>query len=160
VRETQAEDAQQGAGQGALLSDGRNITVADREVIRIPELDRKLKAMGVPLSAAVRSGDLLFVSGMPPLDFETGQLVTGDVAQQTRKVMENLKRVLEAGGSSLSQVIKTTIYCTGAEHYKAVNAVYAEYFPTDPPARTFVPCTQFDFPFLLEIECVARVGQG
>jgi reactive intermediate/imine deaminase len=123
-------------------------------------MDEKLKGLKVPLSAAVRSGDLLFVSGMPPVDFATGKAVSGDIGVQTRKALDNLRKVLEAGGSSLGQVIKTTIYCTNADHYDAVNAVYAEYFPIDPPARTFVPCGRFNFPFDLEIECVAGVNRG
>lgn len=129
-----------------------------REVVPIPEMDEKLRALGVPLSMAVRWGDLLFVSGIAPVDFASGKSVKGDITAQTRKVMENLKLVLEAGGSSLGLVLKATIYCTSAEHYQAVNAVYAEYFPSAPPARTFVPCGPFAFKFDLEIECVAGIS--
>jgi 2-iminobutanoate/2-iminopropanoate deaminase len=129
-----------------------------REVVRIAEMDEKLRALNVPLSMAVRWGDLLFVSGVAPVDFVTGKAVRGDISAQTRKVMENLKLVLDAGGSSLTQVLKATIYCTSADHYAAVNAVYAGYFPTDPPARTFVPCGPFAFKFDLEIECIAGIS--
>lgn len=129
-----------------------------RQVVRIPEMDEKLRALGVPLSMAVRWGDLLFVSGVAPVDFTTGKSVKGDIAAQTRKALDNLKLVLEAGGSSLGLVLKATIYCTSAEHYHSINAVYAEYFPADPPARTFVPTGPFAFKFDLEIECVAGVG--
>jgi reactive intermediate/imine deaminase len=129
-----------------------------RQVVRIPEMDAKLKALGVPLSMAVRWDDLLFVSGIAPVDFSTGKSVKGDITAQARKALDNLKLVLEAGGSSLANVLKATIYATSAEHYAAINAVYAEYFPVDPPARTYVPCGPFAFKFDLEIECVAGVS--
>jgi 2-iminobutanoate/2-iminopropanoate deaminase len=134
--------------------------MAKREVVRIPEMDAKLRALNVPLSMAVRWGDLLFVSGVAPVDFASGKAVKGDIAAQTRKVLDNLKLVLEAGGSSLGQVLKATVFSISAEHYAAINAVYAEYFPIDPPARTFVPCGPFAFKFDLEIECVAGVSAG
>lgn len=128
-----------------------------REVIKNPGVDEFIEDLDVPLSAAVRCGDLIFVSGQPPIDPKTKTFLKGDIEQQTRLVLENLKRVLEAGGSSLDLVLKTTVYATNSGHFETINRVYREYFPKDPPARTFVPVGSFPYDFDIEIECVAQV---
>jgi len=108
-----------------------------------------------PLSKVVKAGDFLFLSGQPPIDPETGKFCDGNIEEQTRVTLDLIKNTLQAVGSSLDKVVKTTVFCTNAAHYHRVNAVYATYFPTDPPARTFVTVGSWPESFDIEIECVA-----
>jgi 2-iminobutanoate/2-iminopropanoate deaminase len=89
----------------------------------------------VPLSPAVRAGDFIYVSGQVPVD-ASGVPVGGDVAKQTRQVLENIKAALALAGAELSDVVKTTIWLEDARDFGAFNKAYAEYFPTNPPARS------------------------
>ena len=89
-------------------------------------------------SQAVRAGDTVYLSGQIPLDPATGELVTGDMEAQVRRVFENLKAVCEAAGGDLSQVVKLTVYLTDLAHFALVNRVMAEYFSTPYPARAAV----------------------
>lgn len=111
-----------------------------------------------PYSQAVVSGGLLFASGQIPLDPATGELVTGDVDVQTRRAMDNLGAVLEAGGASWGSVLKTTIYMTDLSRFAEVNAVYAEYFDGEPPARATVQVAALPKGAEVEIDAVARVA--
>ena len=88
-----------------------------------------------PYSQAVRAGDLLFVSGQIPLDPKTGELVKSGVADETKKVLENLKAILEAAGGGFGDVVKTTIFLKDMNHFATVNEVYGSYFPQPFPAR-------------------------
>ncbi|MEE9200463.1 MAG: RidA family protein, partial [Candidatus Brocadiales bacterium] len=107
----------------------------NKEVISTTEAPQ---AIG-PYSQAVRAGSLVFVSGQIPVDPLTGEVVKGDIRAQTRRVLENLKGVLEAAGSSLENVVKTTIFLKSIdEDYGAVNEVYAEFFKDSRPARSTV----------------------
>ena len=108
-----------------------------------------------PLSKVVKAGDFLFLSGQPPIDPETGKFCDGNIEEQTRVTLDLIKNTLEAAGSSLDKVVKTTVFCTNVAHYHRVNAVYATYFPSDPPARTFVTVGSWPESFDIEIECVA-----
>lgn len=117
------------------------------------------RAVG-PYSQAIRAGGLLFTAGQIGLDPATGQLVEGDVAEQATRALTNLQAVLEAGGSSFAQVVKTTVFLTTMEHYKAVNEVYARSFPDAPPARSAVAVKELPLGALVEIECIALVGEG
>ena len=108
-----------------------------------------------PLSKVVKAGDFLFLSGQPPIDPETGKFCDGNIEEQTRVTLDLIKNTLEAAGSSLDKVVKTTVFCTNVAHYHRVNAVYATYFPADPPARTFVTVGSWPESFDIEIECVA-----
>ncbi len=113
------------------------------------------KAIG-PYSQAVRAGGLLFCSGQIPLDPATGEVVgQGDVAVQTRRCLENLKAVLEAGGSSLDKVVKTTVFLKDMNSFGRMNEVYGEFFPGDPPARAAVEVSRLPKDVLVEIQCVA-----
>ncbi|GMU53488.1 MAG: reactive intermediate/imine deaminase [Candidatus Xenobia bacterium] len=108
-----------------------------------------------PYSQAVRAGNLLFCSGQIPLDPATGQLVEGDLEAQTRRVMENLKAVLGAAGSSLEGVVKTVIFLVTMDDFAEVNRVYGEYLPVPPPARSTVAVAGLPRGARLEIEVVA-----
>jgi len=114
------------------------------------------KAIG-PYSQAVHVGNLLFCSGQIPLVPETGVLVEGDVAAQTRRVMDNLSAVLAEAGASWQDVVKTTIYLTDLRNFEAVNAVYAQYVHAVAPARATVQVTALPKGAAVEIEAVAHL---
>jgi 2-iminobutanoate/2-iminopropanoate deaminase len=110
-----------------------------------------------PYSQAIASGDLLFLSGQIPLDPASGKLVAGEIEDQTHRVLANLSAVLEAGGSSLKQVVKTTVYLTDLSLFPRMNAVYAEYFSADPaPARATVQVAALPLGSEVEIDAIAR----
>jgi len=111
-----------------------------------------------PYSQAVIAGGLVFCSGQIPLDPASGELIGGDVAGQTRRVMDNLAAVLTEAGSSLGSVLKTTIYLTDIGDFPAVNEVYGSYFARDPPARATVQVASLPKGAKVEIEAVAAVG--
>lgn len=109
-----------------------------------------------PYSQAVRAGEFLFTSGQIPLK-PSGELETGDIRMQTEQVLENLKAVLEAGGSSLSQVVKCTCFLADMNHFAAMNEVYSSYFSSATPARSAVQVARLPRDVLIEIEAVALV---
>jgi len=115
------------------------------------------RAIG-PYSQAVISRGLVFVSGQIPLDPAKGRMVAGDIAAQTERVLENLRAILEASGSSLDRVIKTTVYLADLEDFPKVNEVYARYFPSAPPARATVQVARLPRDARIEIEAIAEVG--
>lgn len=127
----------------------------EKEIIHIPGISDATGPNDPPLSSAVRAGDFLFVSGMPPKDYATGAMIKGDIEAQTRKVLDNLKIVLEGSGSSLDKVVKTTVFCANSAYFGQINAIYREYFGDAPPARTFVTVGSWPAPFDIEIECIA-----
>ena len=127
----------------------------EKEIVHVPGITDKAGPDDPPLSAAVRAGGFVFVSGMPPKDYEAGAMIKGDIETQTRKVLDNLKIVLEASGSGLDKVVKTTVFCANSAYFGQVNAIYREYFGAAPPARTFVTVGSWPAPFDIEIECVA-----
>jgi 2-iminobutanoate/2-iminopropanoate deaminase len=100
---------------------------------------------------------LIFVSGLPPFDPESGEILPAPIERQTEIVLEQLKLCLETAGTSLQNVMKCNIYCTSARHFPVVNAIYARYFPEDPPARIFVCIPEWTGPFDIEIDCVAMM---
>ncbi len=126
----------------------------EREII---STEKAPKAVG-PYSQAVRAGDLIFASGQVAIDPSTGKLIEGGVAEQTRQALKNLSAVLEAAGSSLAQVVKTTVFLTDMDDFAAMNSVYSEFFPTDPPARSTVEVARLALGALVEIEAVALRG--
>jgi 2-iminobutanoate/2-iminopropanoate deaminase len=109
-----------------------------------------------PYSQAVRSGKFLFCSGQIALDPATGLLVDGDVAVQTRRVMQNIAALLEAADLSFRHVVKTTVFLANMDDFAAVNAVYGESFPADPPARSTVAVAALPRGAAVEIEVIAR----
>jgi 2-iminobutanoate/2-iminopropanoate deaminase len=111
-----------------------------------------------PYSQAVVSNGLAYLSGQIPLDPATGQIVEGDIAAQTARVLENLKAVLAACGSSLDQVLKTTVYLKDLGEFARMNEVYARYFPAAPPARSTVEVARLPRDARIEIDAIARIG--
>lgn len=114
------------------------------------------RAIG-PYSQAVAHNGLLYLSGQIPLDPATGQLVEGDIAAQTVRVLENLKAVLEAAGSSLDQVLKTTVYLKDMAEFAKMNEVYGKYFPTASPARATVEVARLPRDVRVEIDAIAAI---
>lgn len=108
-----------------------------------------------PYSQAVRANGFVFCSGQIPLDPATGAMVEGGVARQTERVLENLKAVLEAAGSSLAQVVRTTVFLQDLGEFAAMNEVYGRYFPEHPPARATVEAARLPRDVRVEIECIA-----
>jgi len=119
--------------------------------------DQAPKAIG-PYSQAVISNDFVFLSGQIPLDPATGGLVSGGVTEQTARVLENVKAVLGAAGSSLEQVVKTTVYLKDLSQFSAMNEVFARYFPQNPPARAAIEAARLPRDVLVEIDAIAEVG--
>jgi 2-iminobutanoate/2-iminopropanoate deaminase len=113
-----------------------------------------------PYAQGVRAGNFIFTAGQVALDPVTGQAVPGGITEQTARVFENLKAILEAGGSSLEQVVKATVFLKDMNDFAAMNAVYASYFGDDSealPARTTVEVARLPRNLLVEIEVVAEV---
>jgi 2-iminobutanoate/2-iminopropanoate deaminase len=128
-----------------------------REVIRVEPITSYLERFKAPASAVTRAGNMVFVSGLPPFDPDTGEIVKAGIERQTEIVMEQMRRCLEAAGASLDNVMKCNIFCTSAKHFAVVNAIYARYFPVDPPARIYVCIPEWTGSFDIEIDCVAIV---
>jgi len=116
--------------------------------------DRGPKAIG-PYSQAVRANGLVFLSGQIPLDPNTQQLISGDIAAQTERALQNISGILEAAGSSIGQVIKTTVFLKDMNDFAAMNAVYGRYFTAHPPARSTVEVARLPKDVLVEIEVIA-----
>lgn len=108
-----------------------------------------------PYSQAVVSESFAFLSGQIAIDPSTGQVVDGDIAAQTERVLENLKAVLESCGSSLNKVVKTTVYLKDMSEFAQMNEVYARYFPENPPARATVEVARLPRDVRVEIDCIA-----
>lgn len=121
---------------------------------RMIHTDNAPKAIG-PYSQAIRSGDMIFCAGQIPLDPATMKLVEGDITAQTRRALTNLGNVLEAAGSSLQRVVKTTVFLANFDDFQAMNAVYAEFFPERPPARSTIQAGRLPAGALVEIEAIA-----
>lgn len=124
--------------------------------IRLPGTDDP----AAPLSWGLRRGPLLFVSGQVAVDWTTGASIPGGIAEQTAATLANVRRVLEAGGASVEDVVKTTVFLTDIRHAPAMNAVYAEFFSSLPrPSRSTVQVGPLGRPeFLIEIEALAYLG--
>lgn len=110
-----------------------------------------------PYSQAVKLGNMIYTSGMIPLVPETMQIVEGDVQQQAKQVLENLKNLLEAAGSSLDKVVKTTVFIKDMNDFPKINEVYAQYFTSQQPARSTVEVARLPKDVLVEIELVAYI---
>ena len=118
--------------------------------------DKAPKAIG-PYEQAIKVGEFVYTAGQIPIDPKTGNFVEGGVAAQTRQVLENLKFVLEAAGSSLDRVVKATVFLKNIADFAAMNEVYAEYLGKAKPARSTVAVSELPRGALIEIDFVALV---
>lgn len=110
-----------------------------------------------PYSQAIKANGLVFVSGQIALDPQSGEFVGTDVRQQTERVLENLKAILEAAGTSLKHVVKTTVFLNDMNDFPAMNEAYARYFSTTPPARSTVQAARLPKDALVEIDVIASL---
>jgi 2-iminobutanoate/2-iminopropanoate deaminase len=113
-----------------------------------------------PYSQAIRTETMVFASGQAGLDPASGKLVEGGVEAQTRQVLTNIKNVLEAADSSLELVVKTTVFLKSMSDFPKMNAIYAEFFAKDPPARTTIAAAELPVNALVEIEAIALLGSS
>jgi 2-iminobutanoate/2-iminopropanoate deaminase len=127
-----------------------------KEAIASPQAP---KAIG-PYSAAIRAGLLLFISGQIPLDPATGQIVSGDIAAQTRRVLDNVGALLEAGNRSFADVVRTTIFLADMNDFAAVNEIYGQYFSEPYPARATVQVARLPRDARVEIDVIASYEVG
>jgi reactive intermediate/imine deaminase len=129
------------------------VAAQDKQVIQMPGA-----SVGLPFSSAVRVGNVLYLSGQIGNKPGTRELADTGVAGQTRQTLENIKTVLAHAGSSLERVFKCTVFLSDIADYGKMNAVYATYFPKDPPARSTVAGSGLALGARVEIECLATVG--
>ncbi|RJP69135.1 MAG: hypothetical protein C4532_11215 [Candidatus Abyssobacteria bacterium SURF_17] len=108
-----------------------------------------------PYSPVVAFGDLLFISGQGPVNPATGKLISGNVQEEARQTLENIKNILDDVGSSLEHVLKVTAYLADMDDFFSFNEVYAQYFPSNPPARTCIQAGRLPFDIKVEIDVTA-----
>lgn len=120
------------------------------------QTDDAPKAIG-PYSQAIKANGMIFASGQIPLDPQTMQIVEGEIQAQTRQVLINLRAVLEAAGSSLRQVVKTTVYLADMADFAAMNEIYSEFFDPAKPARATVQAARLPRDARVEIDCIALI---
>ena len=118
------------------------------------QTDQAPQAIG-PYSQAVKANGLVFVSGQIPIDPRTGQFVAGGIAEQTEQVLKNLAELLQAAGSGLDQVLKTTVFLADMEEFAAMNEIYGRFFTEEPPARATVQAARLPRDARVEIEAIA-----
>ncbi len=123
----------------------------ERKVI---QSEKAPKAIG-PYSVAIESGGFVFCAGQTGIDPSTGELVSAELEAQTRQVLTNLKSVLEAAGTSLDRVVKTTVFLRDMADFPKMNAIYAEYFSSNPPARSTIAVAGLPKGGIVEIEAIA-----
>ena len=125
---------------------------------QIIQTDRAPQAIG-PYSQAIKARGFVYASGQIPIDPTTGQFVDGGITEQTEQVMKNVAAVLEAAGSRLDQIVKTTVFLADMGEFAAMNEVYAKFFTSDPPARATVQAAGLPRNARVEIEVVALVDE-
>jgi 2-iminobutanoate/2-iminopropanoate deaminase len=123
---------------------------------KVIQTEKAPKAIG-PYSQAIQAGNFLFLSGQIPLDPKTGELVKEDIRQQTQRVLENIKGVLESQGLGMENVVKIAIFLKDIGNFNQVNEVYAPYFPSSPPARSTVEVAKLPKDADIEIEAIALI---
>ena len=112
-----------------------------------------------PYSQAIKTGNMVFCSGQIPLDSKTGEFVSDKIAEQTEQVLKNLSAVLEAAGSNLNNVVKTTVFLSDMNDFAAMNEVYAKFFSENKPARATVQAARLPRDARVEIDCIALIGE-
>jgi 2-iminobutanoate/2-iminopropanoate deaminase len=130
-----------------------------RLVKQVIKTERAPQAIG-PYSQAVKAAGFVFASGQIPIDPETGEFVAGGVAEQTAQVLKNLSAVLEAAGTTLEQVVKTTVFLADMKDFAAMNEVYARFFTGSAPARATVEASALPRDARVEIEAIALVSEN
>ncbi len=129
-----------------------------REALRVEPISSWLDRWKAPTSPVTRAGNMIFVSGLPPFDPETGEIAAGaSIERQSELILAQMKLCLEAAGAGLDNVMKCNVFCTSARHFAVFNAIYARTFPEQPPARIFVCIPEWTGPFDIEIDCIAMV---
>jgi 2-iminobutanoate/2-iminopropanoate deaminase len=123
---------------------------------KVIQTEKAPKAIG-PYSQAIQAGNFLFLSGQIPLDPKTGELVKGDIRQQTQQVLENIKGILGSQKLGMEDVVKVTIFLKDIGNFNQVNEVYATYFLSSPPARSTVEVTKLPRDADIEIEAIALI---
>lgn len=129
--------------------------MADKKIITTTQAP---KAIG-PYSQATLVDGWLFVSGQIPIDPASNKLISGDIVQQTKQALENLKAIIQDAGGRLENVVKTTVYLKDMNEFPAMNEVYAQYFPKDPPARVTVEVSRLPKDVKIEIDAIAIINQ-
>jgi 2-iminobutanoate/2-iminopropanoate deaminase len=127
-------------------------------VKEIIHTDHAPQAIG-PYSQAIKANGLVFASGQIPIDPQTGQFVPGGIEEQTEQVLKNLAAVLEAAGSGLDRVVKTTVFLAYMQEFGAMNEIYGKYFSEEPPARATVEAVSLPRGARVEIEAIALAGK-
>ena len=127
--------------------------IMNREVIQAGTGSKPV----APYSPGIKAGGFIHVSGQVPVDSQSGEIVAGDIEEQTRQTLENIKVVLEAGGSSMNKVVKCTVFLTDISEFSRMNEVYSSFFPQDPPARSTIEVSKLAIDIKVEIEAVAVV---
>lgn len=115
----------------------------------------KAPIMSQVFPQAVMAEKFIFVSGTPGLDSQTGKVVSDNFEDQTRQAFQNIQTILEEAGSSMSKVVKTTIFMVTGNDFSVINKVYSEFFPTNPPARSTPQVMPFPMGILISVECIA-----
>ena len=126
---------------------------SERKIVRA---EKGPKAIG-PYSLGVQVGHLVFTAGQVGLDPATGNMVAGGLEAETRQALDNMKAILEAAGTSLANVVKTTVFLRDINDFNKMNAIYGPYFPENPPARSAIQVAALPRGAAIEIECVALV---
>jgi 2-iminobutanoate/2-iminopropanoate deaminase len=126
---------------------------------KVIQTEKAPRAIG-PYSQAIQAGNFLFLSGQIPLDPKTGELVKGDIRQQTKQVLENIKGILESQGSGMEDVVKVTIFLKDIGNFNQVNEVYGTSFPSSPPARSTVEVGRLPRNADIEVEAIALIQDG
>ena len=123
---------------------------------KVIQTEKAPKAIG-PYSQAIQAGNFLFLSGQIPLDPKTGELAKGDIREQTKQVLENIKGILESQKLGMENVVKATIFLKDIGNFNQVNEVYATYFPSSPPARSTIEVSKLPRNTEIEIEAIALI---
>ena len=124
---------------------------------KVVQTDKAPKAIG-PYSQAIRTEAMIYTAGQTGLEPATGELIAGGLEEQTRQVLNNIRNVLEAAGSSLEHVVKTTVFLQDMNDFAKMNAIYAEYFGKNPPARSTIAVAALPKGGLVEIEAIALIA--